>query len=824
MTNKTRTILLAFLGGMVLACSTQKNNLVNREYHALNTKFNVLFNGKEALEIGKAVLYQNNQDNFLAILPVEPIVLQGEDEENKASIPSFNLAEEKAVKAIQKHSMNIGGKQRNRQIQDAYLLLGKARYFDRRFLPALEAFNYLLEGYFGNEDVYYEARLWREKTNLRLRNNALVVDNLKPLAQRIPFGAPLFSDVNATLAQAYINLKNQDSAAVYISQAALAEKDKTTKARYRYIEAQLLERAHLIDSARQAFQTIVSWKRKAPRIFWMQAKLQTIRLQAQLDSVSPLPALERLSKLFENQPYLHLIHQQEARYLLNQKQDSLALSYFNKSLRSPNIDTSTQIANYRELADYYFQAGGYVKTGAYLDSLLRQIPEEGRFKMNIQRERDGLDEVIALEQVIRSTDSILSLAAMTKEEQLSFFQNVIDEKRAKELAAIEEDKKGFFSFGNNPANVFYFYNERLVVQGKQAFLSTWGNRPNSDNWNRQSVINSASVEEEKATQEQETASFFIETPDFFVEQIPTDTLAIAALRKDRRQAYLDVGIIYKEKFKNNPLALSRLDKVFQLKPSETQEVSALYHTFKILENTDPERAISYRTTLLERYPDSPFAQIVKDPENFKLEENQSPSGLYERAYRAYLNQEFQAVLNACVNLEVIVSGTPLAPKVAFLKAIILGRLDGEEAYIQNLKKLIELYPNAREANLAITTLTRLDEERQLKFKPLVLNTYKWVLSFPIEQPLDQLLAALRKSLDEEQKQAWKITQDAYSRKTHFIVIHSRQQLPETEYFLKKWAELPNFEQNVNNFVLLSAQYEQIQRFKSWEAIHKTPQE
>ena len=824
MTNKTRTILLAFLGGMVLACSTQKNNLVNREYHALNTKFNVLFNGKEALEIGKAVLYQNNQDNFLAILPVEPIVLQGEDEENKASIPSFNLAEEKAVKAIQKHSMNIGGKQRNRQIQDAYLLLGKARYFDRRFLPALEAFNYLLEGYFGNEDVYYEARLWREKTNLRLRNNALVVDNLKPLAQRIPFGAPLFSDVNATLAQAYINLKNQDSAAVYISQAALAEKDKTTKARYRYIEAQLLERAHLIDSARQAFQTIVSWKRKAPRIFWMQAKLQTIRLQAQLDSVSPLPALERLSKLFENQPYLHLIHQQEARYLLSQKQDSLALSYFNKSLRSPNIDTSTQIANYRELADYYFQAGGYVKTGAYLDSLLRQIPEEGRFKMNIQRERDGLDEVIALEQVIRSTDSILSLAAMTKEEQLSFFQNVIDEKRAKELAAIEEDKKGFFSFGNNPANVFYFYNERLVVQGKQAFLSTWGNRPNSDNWNRQSVINSASVEEEKASQEQETASFFIETPDFFVEQIPTDTLALAALRKDRRQAYLDVGIIYKEKFKNNPLALSRLDKVFQLKPSETQEVSALYHTFKILENTDPERAISYRTTLLERYPDSPFAQIVKDPENFKLEENQSPSGLYERAYRAYLNQEFQAVLNACVNLEVIVSGTPLAPKVAFLKAITLGRLDGEEAYIQNLKKLVELYPNAREANLAITTLIRLDEERQLKFKPLVLNTYKWVLSFPIEQPLDQLLAALRKSLDEEQKQAWKITQDAYSRKTHFIVIHSRQQLPETEYFLKKWAELPNFEQNVNNFVLLSAQYEQIQRFKNWEAIHKTPQE
>jgi len=161
----------------------------------------VLFNGKEALSIGEAILYQNNQDNFLEVLPVEPILLSGEDQESRASIPSFAVAEEKAVKAIQKHSMKIAGQQRNRQIQDAYLLLGKARYFDRRFLPALEAFNFLLEAYFGNENVYYEGKLWREKTNLRLGNAALAIDNLKPIAQRIHYGKTLYSEVNATVAQ-----------------------------------------------------------------------------------------------------------------------------------------------------------------------------------------------------------------------------------------------------------------------------------------------------------------------------------------------------------------------------------------------------------------------------------------------------------------------------------------------------------------------------------------------------------------------------------------------------------------------------------------------
>ena len=49
------------------------------------------------------------------------------------------------MKAIQKHSINIKNIQYNKEIEKAYLLLGKARYFDRRFFPALEAFNFLLE-------------------------------------------------------------------------------------------------------------------------------------------------------------------------------------------------------------------------------------------------------------------------------------------------------------------------------------------------------------------------------------------------------------------------------------------------------------------------------------------------------------------------------------------------------------------------------------------------------------------------------------------------------------------------------------------------------
>lgn len=782
----------------------------------------MLFNGKEALSIGEAILYQNVQDNFLEVLPVEPILLRGEDQENKASIPSFSVAEEKAVKAIQKHSMKIGGQQRNRQIQEAYLLLGKARYFDRRFLPALEAFNFLLEDFSGSEKSYFEAKLWREKTNLRLGNYALAVDNLKSLAQRIPFAEKHYAEVNATVAQAYFNLKNEEAALEYIRRAALAEKNRTTKARYRYIEAQLFEKAKKLDSAQLAFQSIVNWKRKSPRIFWMQAKLQSVRLRATLDSISPLPVLDRLAKLFENQPYLHLIHQQEARYLLAQQQDSLALQYFNKSLQSPGIDTATQMANYRELADYYFDKGIYLNTGAYLDSLLRIIPGEGRFKKTIQREREGLDEVVELETIIRSTDSILALTALTKEEQLRFFQEEIDRKRAKELAAIKEEKKGLFSFNSNATNRFYFYNDRLLVSGRQAFLSSWGNRPNTDNWKRVSGENLVALEDTEQQEQSNTQDFFIETPAFFVEQIPTDSLAITSLEKDRKQAYLDVGILYKEKFNNPKLAFDRLSKVFLLNPTENQKVSALYHCYKLFEDQDETKAMTFKKTLLEDYPASPFAQIVRDPENYSLAENQTPTSIYERLYNAFENHEYQRVIEETANLAILVSGTKLSPKVAYLNAMATGRLEGEIALINALKKLIDLFPNSDEAALAKKAVQRLAQEEQLKHKRLTLKSYKWVFSFPAqEQEIDSLVKQMQ-NLSEAENKAWKFTQDVYNATTNFIVVHTYGEQPDQAYFLKKWAQLPNFEKKINNFVLLSAQYEQIQRLKNWESIVKTP--
>ena len=201
-----KKIVIQLLCLLILSCSTQKDKYINRQYHLISTKYNVLFNGENAFTVGQEILSKTFEDNFYETLPIEPISINGENINETTIIPGFSQAEEKAVKAIQKHSMKINGRQRNKEIDRAYLLLGKSRYFDRRFFPALEAFNFLLENY-ADENTYVEARIWREKTNIRLKNTELAIKNLRPLARDISTKSKFYPEANASIADAFIQIR-----------------------------------------------------------------------------------------------------------------------------------------------------------------------------------------------------------------------------------------------------------------------------------------------------------------------------------------------------------------------------------------------------------------------------------------------------------------------------------------------------------------------------------------------------------------------------------------------------------------------------------------
>ena len=443
---KTVLITCVLLLGLQ-SCSRKKDSFVSRNIHALSTKYNILYNGYIALDKGQKTVNDSYVDNYWEILPVErmqvdeEIFLPGQESKNG----DFARAEEKAVKAVQKHGMNIDGKEKNPQIDEAYLLLGKSRYFDQRFIPALEAFNYILYKY-PTSDKINQAKIWREKTNIRLENEEIAIENLKRLIEQEELEDQDLADATSMLAQAYINTKYLDSALIQIKIAADKTKKNFEKGRFNFIKGQLYNKLQFKDSANMAFDKVIDLNRKIPRKYLIGAYIEKAK-NFDYDAEDKLAFSELLTDLEEdreNRPFLDKIYYQKGEYFKITGIDSSAKVYYNKSLRQGSRDKQLTANTYQILAEYSFEETKYKNAGAYYDSTLLNLKVDSKSYRVIKRKRENLDDVILYEGIANSTDSILRLVNMSKTDRLTYFTNYTDSLR--QVALLEKEKKDIAEF------------------------------------------------------------------------------------------------------------------------------------------------------------------------------------------------------------------------------------------------------------------------------------------------------------------------------------------------------------------------------------------
>ncbi|HSH53247.1 MAG TPA: hypothetical protein VK982_16090, partial [Bacteroidales bacterium] len=168
-------LILTFL----VSCSTQKNTGLNRFYHALTTKYNILFNGGESYKEGVKKYKENYQDDYSRILP---IFIYGDEEIATGLKPQMDRTIEKSSKSIRMHSITVkpdqgkgflSSKEKefynkneyNIFIDDAYLLMGKAFFHQMEYQSAIQTFNYIINQY-EDPEAKYLAYNWLIRTNV----------------------------------------------------------------------------------------------------------------------------------------------------------------------------------------------------------------------------------------------------------------------------------------------------------------------------------------------------------------------------------------------------------------------------------------------------------------------------------------------------------------------------------------------------------------------------------------------------------------------------------------------------------------------------------
>ncbi|EDP96984.1 TPR domain protein [Kordia algicida OT-1] len=785
-------IIVSLLGILLFSCSIKKDTFINRNWHAVTTKYNVLFNGNVAFEEGREALMNAYIDNYWEILPVErmevqdDLTLPGQGGKN----PNFKKAEEKAVKAIQKHSMDIKGRQRNPQMDEAYLLLGKARYFDQRFIPALEAFNYTI-GEYPDSDKINQTKIWREKTHLRLENEEFAIVNLKRILEFEKLSDQEYADANAVLGQAYINLKHKDSAVQVLKRAAYSTKIHEEQGRYNYIIGQLFNELGYKDSANIAFDKVIELNRKSPRVYMINAHIEKAR-NFDLETGNKEEFLEMLNDLAEdreNRPFLDRIYRQLGEYHLSQDSLELAEAYFNKSLRKATTDRFLKALDYENIAALRFDEAQYKEAGKYFDSTLLNLEKNTRKHRRISKKRANLDDVIEYEDVAQKNDSILKLVNFTEEERTAYFQAYIDELKAAEEAKkeLEEQKQSFVanefassrnSGPKNDGGDFYFYSQTTVAYGKNEFRKKWGDRALEDNWRLfdKNTIVKTSTESSGIVGNAELVEADIYSVKLYTDRIPTDEKVIDSIGKERNFAYYQLGLIYKEKFKEYKLAANRLEQLLQNDPEEKLILPSKYNLYKIYVLLEqPAKADQWKNDILNNHGNTRYAQILRNPQEVITSDENSPESLYANTYKKFANQEFEAALNDAEKYINQFTGEEIVPKFEMLKAIIIARLDGYMAYKDALNYVALNYPNDEEGKRAqeiiatslpkIANKTVVNDDKATNFK--IIYTFQKNET----EAMEALEKTIAEAFEDRGYNSLSVSRDVYNRSQHFVVIH-----------------------------------------------------
>jgi tetratricopeptide (TPR) repeat protein len=740
-----KILLFTVLLGTMFACSVKKDTVVSRNYHALTTYFNILFNGEEVFEEGLQGIRDSYKDDWFQQLIIEPIAFddrkiaiptfrnqqpgagfgfkknKGETEEASKAQTAFEKAEEKAVKAIQKHGMKIDGLERNRQIDDAYLLLGKARYYSQRFVPAIDAFNYVIANY-PNASLIAETKIWRAKANIRLNNEEFAIETMNLLlvvkdTLEVPFSDEIKEQAHTALAMAYMQSDSLQKVKKHLKLATRTKINRAQAARNLFVLGQIYAKENKKDSAAIVFDRLSQFK-KAPYKYKIHAVIELAK-NASNDSISSV-ALGRLRKLIknrENRPYLDELYFQVA--VIHQNYDSiqLAKTFYNNSLRAKNGTDKQKSYTYENLGNLYFKNSEYVAASSYYDSVMNVAVDTLELRIRrVKRKHKNLASLIKYEKLVAKNDSIVRIAEMSKDAQEAFFQKHIEnlKKKAEEAAQLRLNQIAFGAASSGSLQAtnkgkWYFYNTQSLAFGKTAFQKTWGNRKLEDNWRWSSSVTFSSTDKDAVATVVEDMRYNLAT---YLATIPKEKEQIDTLKFDRNEALYELGIIYQEQFKNPKLALERLERVVNLAPRKELALPINWHLYQVYNGLgEIEKAAIYKGVILTDYPNTAFAQIIKNP-NKKVEGDVKVNEVetfYKELYYLYKKGAYKKVVASVNEVLPSIENAQLKPKFELLKAYAIGKHLDRETYKEVLFFISISYRNTEEGRKAKEILNQLNK-------------------------------------------------------------------------------------------------------------------
>ncbi|MCK6617273.1 MAG: tetratricopeptide repeat protein [Cyclobacteriaceae bacterium] len=747
-----------FLPALLLAaaCSSESNTWMSKAFHNTTAHYNGYYYALEEVTKIEQSIQRNHRDDYNQILWLFPRL-------DSMFAKSYDKSVQEAVKmasiAIQRHP-------NSKWVDDAYILVGKARLYSFDWGNAIQTFKYVNNPKV-TKDIHTRHRaliyLIRTFTEHKEYNN---VEAVFDYLQKEPLNKT--NRKNFLLEKAfYYQVRNDlDKMIRSLSEAVplLTKKDKP--GRIYFIIGQVYQTLGFEAEAYNFYRQCIATHPEYEVDFYARLYMaQVAEISKARNVANARKSFRRLLKDSKNKEFRDKIYYEIGVFEEKQNNITEAITNYNQAIRLGNNKLVDGEAYLRLGELYYDTLKKYELAQAYYDSAVSSISAQRPGYGAIKLRQEVLSEFVTHLKTISWQDSLLVLSGMDTSairllvKQAVAISTPVEKGKSKKRKRtdIVQNLPANEGSGNTQTGDWYFGNPSAVGLGQIEFVRIWGKIPLEDNWRRSTraippserlnpvvTANVADAEVIKPISKQDPAEEAYQT---LLKQLPlTDEQKKESLRKIE-EAYFALGNIYYFKLNEKNNAIVSFEKLLERFPQTLHKPEALYQLYLIHKDTDPKRADAFASSLKAEYPESDFARILVNPD-YLLESSltaDKQKAIYKEAYEYFLAGNYTAsteLLNQALKLET----TPFTPQLLLLRILITGKTEPLSVYQFQLEEFIKGYPDTEQAAYAKTLLqvskefqTKKEKDKGIEYQRSFEQPHYFIVVYPAAEKLENVV-------------------------------------------------------------------------------------
>jgi tetratricopeptide (TPR) repeat protein len=778
---------------MLFSCSSRKNNASSRFFNALNSRYNIYFNGKTTFDEALKSQNEGYKENYTERIVMFPVSGIYKDEKSNTGGP-FDRAIMKGEKAIKFHSIKekpprkagwqndpVQAKLQQQEeynpfLKQCWLLMAEGQYYNGDFLTAAVTFSYIARHYAVDPELVAEARIWQARCYAEM-DWAYEVNNAVNKLKETGIPAKHQKRYDQMYADYMIRSQQLEEAVPYLQKSIKGEKSKKQRSRIRYLLGQIYQTLEKNDLAYETYNKLS--KSNPPYEIEFAARIRQTEVFSGGNYEKIIKMLKRMAKSDKNQDFLDQVYYAMGNVYMTRTDTVKAIECYKEGIEKSVQNGMDKAICQIRLGDIYFTQKDYINAQPCFSGALAGIQKEYKDYERVAKLSETLDDLVVHYEAVHLQDSLQALARMPEKERLEVIDKIIaqvieDEKKAAEEAEKEEYLAEQASTGSNlnrqntinmpsmPAagggdNSFYFYNPQTVAQGKTQFQNKWGKRPLTDDWRRRdkktTLMQTAENQENNSTDAStDSLSNISENPgdslsisldslsndpksrDYYLQQIPLTEEDMEASNTIVADGMYNMGMIYKDKLEDMNLSVGTFEELDKRFPENEYRREYYFQIYLMaLRYKDAELAEKYKNKLIAEFPESEYAVAVADPDyeyNIRMMDVVQDS-IYEETYKGYLVKDTVLVRQNYLHFSNKYPLSKLMPKFMFLNALTYVQAGDPEGFKNALTDLTEKYPDADVSELAKEMLKGLLSGRELMQSSF--STITWNLRLGVDE-------------------------------------------------------------------------------------------